>query len=41
MKDVLSLTYEIIEGNGYVLISDVLSPTQAEEARSMVLTDLD
>jgi ectoine hydroxylase-related dioxygenase (phytanoyl-CoA dioxygenase family) len=37
MKDVLSLTYEIIEGNGYVLIPDVLSPTQAEEARSMVL----
>ena len=37
MKDVSNLTYEIIKGNGYILIPDVLSPTQAEEARSMVL----
>ncbi|HEY9694625.1 MAG TPA: phytanoyl-CoA dioxygenase family protein [Oculatellaceae cyanobacterium] len=37
MKDIASLVGEIIEGNGYVLIPEVLSPAQAEEARSLVL----
>jgi ectoine hydroxylase-related dioxygenase (phytanoyl-CoA dioxygenase family) len=37
MKDVASLVDEIIEGKGYVLLPEVLSATQAEEARSLVL----
>jgi ectoine hydroxylase-related dioxygenase (phytanoyl-CoA dioxygenase family) len=37
MKDVTRLVNEIIEGKGYVLIPEVLSPMQAEEARSLVL----
>jgi len=32
--DVASLVDEIIAGKGYVLIPELLSPTQAEEARS-------
>ncbi|MBS9390564.1 MAG: phytanoyl-CoA dioxygenase family protein [Dolichospermum sp. LBC05a] len=31
MKDVLSLTYEIIEGNGYVLIPDGIVEDFTEE----------
>lgn len=37
MKDIASLVDEIIQGKGYVLIPEVLSATQAEEARSLVL----
>lgn len=37
MQEVASLANEIIEGKGYVLIPEVLSATQAEEARSLVL----
>lgn len=37
MKNVTTLVDEIIEGKGYVLIPEVLSPAQAEEARSLVL----
>ncbi|MEH2292242.1 hypothetical protein [Nostoc sp.] len=37
MKDVVSLVEEIIQGKGYVLIPELLSPAQAEEARSLVL----
>ncbi len=37
MKDVASLVDEIIQGKGYVLIPEVLSTKQAEEARLLVL----
>ncbi|MFM2064011.1 MAG: hypothetical protein RLZZ507_3682 [Cyanobacteriota bacterium] len=37
MKDVASLVDEIVKGKGYVLIPDVLSSSQAEEARANVL----
>ncbi|MHC0065394.1 hypothetical protein ACWATR_21270 [Nostoc sp. UIC 10890] len=37
MKDVASLVDEIITGKGYILIPEVLNPTQALEARSLVL----
>lgn len=37
MKDVASLVDEIIAGKGYVVIPEVLNPTQADEARSLVL----
>ena len=37
MKDIASIVNEIVEGNGYVLIPQVLSATQAKEARSLVL----
>lgn len=37
MKDVTSLVDEITEGKGYVLIPELLSATQAEQARSLVL----
>ena len=37
MKDMASLGEEIIGGNGYVVIPNVLSLAQAEEARSTVL----
>ncbi len=37
MKNVRSLVEEILEGKGYILIPEVLSPAQAEEARSLVL----
>ncbi|MEH2217039.1 MAG: hypothetical protein V7K72_08005 [Nostoc sp.] len=37
MKDVANLVDEIIAGKGYVLIPEVLNPTQAQEARSLVL----
>jgi ectoine hydroxylase-related dioxygenase (phytanoyl-CoA dioxygenase family) len=37
MNNVTSLVNEIIEGKGYVLIPEVLSPVQAEEARTLVL----
>ncbi|MCW5317901.1 phytanoyl-CoA dioxygenase [Nostoc sp. KVJ3] len=37
MKDVVSLVEEIIQGKGYVLIPELLSPVQSEEARSLVL----
>jgi ectoine hydroxylase-related dioxygenase (phytanoyl-CoA dioxygenase family) len=37
MKDTSSLVNEIIQGEGYVLIPDVLTTKQAEEARSLVI----
>jgi ectoine hydroxylase-related dioxygenase (phytanoyl-CoA dioxygenase family) len=37
MKNVVSVTEEIIAGQGYVLIPEVLTPAQAETARSLVL----
>lgn len=37
MKEVANLADEIVKGKGYVLIPDVLSSSQAEEARSAVL----
>ncbi|MEH2231849.1 MAG: phytanoyl-CoA dioxygenase family protein [Nostoc sp.] len=37
MKDVASLVDEIITGKGYIVIPEVLNPTQALEARSLVL----
>ncbi|NMG08043.1 phytanoyl-CoA dioxygenase family protein [Brasilonema sp. UFV-L1] len=37
MKEVASLVDEIIQGKGYVLIPEVLSAEQAQEARSLVL----
>jgi hypothetical protein len=33
----MSITEEILEGKGYVLIPEVLSATQVETARSLVL----
>jgi ectoine hydroxylase-related dioxygenase (phytanoyl-CoA dioxygenase family) len=38
MKDVASLAEEIITGKGYILIPQVLNATQAQEARSLILT---
>ena len=37
MKDIASFVEEIVNGNGYVIIPDILSLEQAEEARSTVL----
>lgn len=37
MQDTASIVNEILEGKGYALIPDLLSPTQAEEGRSLVL----
>ena len=37
MEYVGSIANEIVDGNGYVLIPDVLSESQAQEARSFVL----
>ncbi len=37
MKDVASILDEIIAGKGYVVIPEVLNPTQAQEARTLVL----
>lgn len=37
VTDVTSFVKEIIEGQGFVVIPEVLSKTQAEEARSTVL----
>ncbi|MEH2132459.1 MAG: phytanoyl-CoA dioxygenase family protein [Nostoc sp.] len=37
MKDIVDMVDEIIVGKGYVLIPELLSPTQAQEARSLVL----
>lgn len=37
MEDVASLVDEILEGKGYVLIPELLSATQTQEARSLIL----
>lgn len=37
MNNIAHMVNEIVEGNGYVVIPDILSATQAEEARSLVL----
>ncbi|MEM7580756.1 MAG: phytanoyl-CoA dioxygenase family protein [Mastigocoleus sp.] len=37
MENLTSLADEITQGKGYVVLPEVLSPTQADEARSLVL----
>ena len=37
MKNIVDMVDEIIAGKGYVLIPELLSPTEAQEARALVL----